>query len=190
MPDGSPTSGGTGDQVLTIDTFTDTATGTSGIKIAVGGLRKVILGRDLGDIGPTNEVDVQDARHTAATIRQALTLRQAFEFLIARLESPLVITNRPARNVKTSSVSATTGSTKILDAAIGRINVLIYNDATSTGNLFLSFGVDASGSTAGLKSLRLVPGAYYEVPSGMTELPMMGLWDSATAGFCDITEAY
>lgn len=189
MTDSSPTSGGSGDQILTIDTYTDTGTGLSGVKVAAGTIRRVVAGRDFGDVGPVNELDVQDARANATRAAQTLSLRQALEVLIARLEFPLTTVPRPARSTKSYSVAASLSSTKLVDPAGGRVGLLLYNDASGTGNLFVAFGADAAGSGAGLKSVRLIPGAYYEVPQGWAELPLMGIWD-ATGGFCDVTEAF
>ena len=186
--DGSPTSGGTGDTIATEDTFTATGTGTSGIKLAVGKIRIGALDRDDGDVRPNNPFPTHDWLNDQY-LPQILATEQA---ILQQLQSMLDVQPRPvqAKNAAVSTVIGTTTSTQIAAANVNRKTLAIFNDTTSSGNLYLLFASapKAASNSAGGYTVRLAPGDYYEVPAGYVGA-IQGVWDSVTTpGWANITD--
>lgn len=186
--DGSPTSGGSGDIVATEDTFTATQTGISGVKVAVGKIRIGSNDRDDGDVKAGNPFPVHDWLNDQYA-QQLVALAQA---TLQQLQSMLDVQPRPiqAKNAQVSTVIGVTTSTQIAPANVSRKALAIFNDTTSSGNLYLLFappGTKAS-ATAGGYTVRLAPGDYYEVPAAYVGA-VQGVWDSVTTpGWANVTD--
>jgi hypothetical protein len=206
--DGSATSGGSGDVIVTEDTQFDTGSGppnalvgsvgTAGGAGTAGSTPKTADGKILvgdfgqyrGPAGPGNELHIRANRLTLAIERWNFRIVQGLEGIIKQLRREVYVRPKQGASVSVRSVVGVNSSTKLLDRVVGRLGVSLYNDTTCTGNLYVRFGEAAAGNTAGLYSVRLPPGAYYEVPAWALEQPAQGFWDSiVTPGFVEITES-
>lgn len=83
----------------------------------------------------------------------------------------------------TSNVAATTTSTTILASNPNRMLATVMNDSASA-NLFLMLAAGTASATN--FTVKLVPGAYYELPIRYTGI-MIGIWDAAV-GAARVTE--
>jgi hypothetical protein len=92
-----------------------------------------------------------------------------------------VILPRPATPTQTS-VNDTASSTTIVASNAGRLGATVFND--STVDLYLKLGATASTTSF---TVKMAPGAYYEVPYGYTGV-IDGIWASDASGAARITE--
>lgn len=196
--DGSPTSGGSGDVIVTEDTFTDTGTGTSGQKLAGGKLYAGSKGTSLGPVVPIqNDLPTNDFRAAAllGQIAELLTdMRDAAQGLLGNqsVASQLAI---QAQSTNASDVVGSATSVQLLGPNAARIGATFYNDSTSTGNLYLlcvpSNAANQKATTArGGCTTRIPPGGTYEFPPNAVHIGfVIGIWDSVTVpGWVNITE--
>jgi hypothetical protein len=198
--DGSPTSGGSGDVLVTEDTFTDTGTGTSGQKLAAGKLYTGAQGTSLGPVvAVRNDLPTNDQRS-----QQLLGyIAELLEQIRDDTDQGTVVSQSTAAQIaiqaNVTSVTAVIGkatSVQLLGPNVARIGATFYNDSTSTGNLYLlcvqSNGnvVAKASAAAGGCTVRIPPGGYYELlPSAVHLGAIVGLWDSVTVpGWVNITE--
>lgn len=88
----------------------------------------------------------------------------------------------------TTRVAANVASVTLLAALATRLGGTIFNGATS--NLYVRLGAAAAIITPGAErfSVKIVPGAYYEIPFGWIG-EIRGIWDAADAsGYAAIEE--
>jgi hypothetical protein len=85
-------------------------------------------------------------------------------------------------NAAVTSVVAASADTTILAANRHRAGATVYND--STANCYLKFGTGASSTSF---TVKLMPGAYYEIPEGGYAGALNGYWD-AVNGSARVTE--
>jgi hypothetical protein len=83
-----------------------------------------------------------------------------------------------------SSVATSTTAVVLVAQNASRQGLYIVNE-NSAENLFLAFG--ATATLTGY-SVKLAPGAEYEMPTALFTLLVSGIWDGATAGFARVTE--
>jgi hypothetical protein len=95
-----------------------------------------------------------------------------------------VVTTPRSSTSSVTSVTASASNVTLLASNTSRAGATIENDYTSSGSLFLKLGTTASTTSY---TVRIRPGAYYEVPFGYTG-QIDGIWNSATSGAARITE--
>ena len=196
--DGTTLNNGTGgDSILTEDTFTDTRTGTSGIKVATSKLRTGANGVDGGSVvSEKNDLPVTDV----ALIRLVDALLRFEEENASRIISISDklglgdVSTAPRSHLSVvTTFAAITSSAILIGANVSRKALCIINDGgvSGAGNLFILF--TPPGVNPGVKpvstsyyTVKLVPGAYYEVPGVFTGR-IDGVWDAAT-GNAIVTE--
>lgn len=79
--------------------------------------------------------------------------------------------------VNLNRVASSLSAVQLVAANAGRLGLYVFNDATS--NLYLKLGAGASSS---LFSVKLVPGAYYELPRPFYLGAVSGIWVTAIPG--------
>ncbi len=194
MADGSPTSGGAGDILLTEDTFVDSLSGTSGIKIGVGKIRKGEGGMgvpavDRGDVAQANELDVRDGRLGRILERWSFRQWQSLADIVGQLRSYVTVVQKQARSCNVTGVAASTTSVAMIGKVLGRMGLRIVNSPASTGTLYLRYGEQPASIAQGGFTVALTPGTYYESPPWDTEQGVQGIW-SATGGYANVTESF
>lgn len=186
--DNSPTSGGNGDVIRTEDTATDTNTGIAGAKVALG---KILVGRkgqDEGDASIDSPLDVHDARAANAQEQwsyELVMLLAGISEILGRSGVPMQWANGSA--VTVSSVTSKTTSQVVAAADPNRKSLMIVNDSTATGTLYLRIGTGTASSASGGYTVPLLPGAYWEAPPMVATQAVQGIW-SVAAGFANVTE--
>jgi len=98
---------------------------------------------------------------------------------MSSVTSPAVPT--PSTGV-TTSVASNAANVTLLAANAARKGAMITNDGSN--NLFVKLGATASATSY---TAKLIPGAYYELPSPVYTGIIDGIWDVAT-GSARITE--
>jgi hypothetical protein len=195
MADGSPTSGGTSDNVTTADTWAETGSGTppiAGTRVVVAGgsLRRVTGEKagnaDGGNVQPGNELDVTDRRMGAMLGWVETRLRVSLERIVLILSRGATVQPRQAGSVRVRGVAASLTSVELVFGMKGRLGLRITND-TSSGVLFCKQGDAPATSANGGYSFVLNPGDYWEATQDELELPVQGVWGTAT-GFANVTE--
>ncbi len=187
---GAPTSGGSGDSVLVENTFATTGTGTSGVVVATGGLRRIEDGFDKGDYVPVSEVPTRDARADATLTRMTDLLISELQSIVMQLRSSVQVTNRPARAANVYGVQASTASVQVVAPGLGRRGVRIANDSTAS-SLYLRVGGSPASNAINGYSVVLTAGSYYEVPAWDTEQSIFGIWASGNGtGWANVTESW
>jgi len=83
-----------------------------------------------------------------------------------------------------TQVAASGSAGTILAANAARAGATFSN--TDTGNLFLYLSAIGTVTTSKY-TVKLVPGAYYELPNGYRGI-VTGIWDTAGSGSCNVTE--
>lgn len=190
--DGSPTSGGTGDTIVTEDTYNQTLTGTQNVKLAVGKIRVGPKDTDGGDIIPwSNDLPTNDIKLQAIMGQLLESIQAMQDTLVSLLLSQAPLQYQAQGTLVTYQVGSAT-SVQLLSPNVDRAGASFYNDSTCTGNLYLLFGVPGSkaSAVAGGATVRIPPGGYFEMPPNAVHLgPVFGIWDSVTTpGWVDITE--
>lgn len=100
-----------------------------------------------------------------------------------------VVTPEVSSTGTLTRVPANVAAVTILAANAGRIGGSVWNQ-TATANLFLSLSATAPVITPGAErySVKLVPGAYFEIPFGYDGI-IQGIWDAADAtGYAAVDE--
>jgi hypothetical protein len=100
-------------------------------------------------------------------------------------QAAIPVTNTPVQpgNASVTSVAANAGSVTILAGNANRKGAMITNDSV-TGTLYLKLGAVASTTSY---TAKLIPGAYYELPSPVYFGIIDGIWDIAS-GNARVTE--
>jgi hypothetical protein len=186
--DGSPTSGGSGDEIVTEDTFTDTGTGTSGVKLAGGKVWVGEKGVSRGPAATATPLDVRDYRVAEQVRDTGVQLFRGLQRLWHQMAVVGVFTRqRQGHSPTIRGITAATSSVVIATPLADRMSLKIVNDSTSSGNLYLRLGGGAASSASGGYTVMLAPSAYYELQPSDVELGVTGIW-SATGGFANVTE--
>lgn len=196
--DGTTLNTGTGgDSILTEDTYTDTRTGTSGIKIATSKLRTGPNGVDGGSVVPDkNELPVTDVA-LIRLIELILAFQdqqtQALVSLSEKFTRGELQTFARSSTCSVTNFGASTTSGTIANSNTSRKSLCIMNDpgVSGAGNLFVLLAPDNYNPgqkpvSTSYYTVRLPPGAYYEVP-GVHPGRVDGVWDAAT-GNAIVTE--
>lgn len=201
MSDGTVLNPGTsGDEILTEDTFTDTRTGVSGIKVATSKLRIGPNGVDGGSVVPeVNDLPVHDT--FVGRLLEAF-VTPILDFLPTALDTANKLMSGEIQVFSRSKVASvtqfgyTTTAKTILTPNQSRKITMVVNDTNvaTAGNLYLLFvpeGIPAPSSmpqvSTSLYTVRIVPGGYYEFPQPVWPGRVDAIWDG-TAGNAIITE--
>lgn len=83
------------------------------------------------------------------------------------------------------TVAASTSSVVIAGYRPQRKGFLLYN--AGTGNLFIAFWATAATTSAGGYTVKIVPGATYEMGPNIYGGSITGIWD-ASGGNAEVTE--
>jgi hypothetical protein len=193
VADGSATSGGAGDVLLTEDTYVDSLSGTSGIKIGVSKIRRGEGGMgqasvDRGDVSTSNELDVRDGRIARVFERWGFRHWQSLVDIAGQLRTYVTTASKQARSCNVTGVTASTTSVQLIGRTMGRMGLRIVNAPASSGTLYLRYGEQPASIGQGGFTVALTPGAYYESPAWDTEQAVQGIW-GASGGYANITES-
>lgn len=103
------------------------------------------------------------------------------------LPSDQTLSTVPSKSATSTitGVAASASSGALLAANTNRLGGSIVNDTTSA-TLYIKLGSTAATTASGGYTAMLLPGAYYEVPSGYTGA-IQGIWTAAT-GFANVDE--
>jgi hypothetical protein len=92
--------------------------------------------------------------------------------------------SNPATTATRTSVTAAATNTLLLAASTTRKGASVYNDATT--DLYLAVGSAAASTTS--FTVKLVPGAFYELLPAWSQLEIRGIWAGSPSGAARITE--
>lgn len=82
-----------------------------------------------------------------------------------------------------TNVNDTASSTSLLASTAGRLGATIFNDSTSS--LYVKYGATASATSF---TVKLDPGAYWEMPMPIYTGAIDGIWSADASGAARITE--
>lgn len=130
-------------------------------------------------------VAIQTVANTASENKQVFVLGSpAADALIAVSKGGLQVYPVRVRNMTPNriTITAATVATTLVGQTPSREGLVLMNDSTAT--LFLAFGSNVSATDY---SVKIGPGAYYEVPNVNHGGQVVGIWDAAN-GVARITE--
>lgn len=97
---------------------------------------------------------------------------------------PVISTPKPSANAAVTNVASNAANVTLLAANAARLGATIFNNALS-GNLYAKCGATATTTTS--FTVKIVPGAYWEVPFAYTG-QIDGIWDTADGNGAVISE--
>lgn len=128
----------------------------------------------------THTQGAQNVSGSVAVYTQGAQLVSGTVFVTTTGSFPVTLPTSTASS--TSNVTATGSATTLLAANSNRKGATIYND--SNKNLYVKLG---SGASTTSFTVKMVKGAYYEVPFNYRGI-ITGIWDTSPSGVARVTE--